>query len=381
VAHAGLAAAALVIADWTSPAPSIGASSARPAGLPPAGLQVRGARLVDGRSQPWILRGAQIAGLNVARPAPNERAAVAHLTARTFQVMHDGWHMNVLRLPVSDFLWRAHPSAYLATVARVVQTANAAGLVVIIDLHEDQRAGLSEHVNFRLPTPLAASFWRAVAARFRRNRNVVFDVYNEPSTGPPTSAHPGNRSADWTIWLKGGSVEGHRTVGMQQLVNVIRSVGARQVVVVEGLRVGQTLQGIGGHMVSGADIMYSVHPYFGNYSTSAAWDANFGFMATRVPLLAGEWGLVPNGYNIDDCLPVRPSRAPALIRSLLRYFEKRQISWIAFAFQVPKMIQSWTTYQPTTLDRPWACGERENKNVGMGAEVKAYLLHHPASGP
>jgi hypothetical protein len=97
------------------------------------------------------------------------------------------------------------------------------------------------------------------------------------------------------------------------------------------------------------------------------------------PVIAGEWGLIPNAYDVANCLAVKPSQATELIRGLLGYFREHRISWIAYAFQLPKMIQSWRTYAPTTLNHRWTRGDRRNGSVGMGAEVKRYVQTFPGA--
>jgi hypothetical protein len=322
--------------------------------------------------------------MNVAHPTRSDKEALARVNSRTFTVMHRDWHMTVARLALSDVVWQQDPTGYLATVSRLVQQANAAGLFVVLNLHEDNRAGIPpDNPAIHLPTPLASVFWRAVAATFQATPGVLFDVFNEPTVsvaearngkrGPVAKGPLGLNATDWQLWLRGGVVAGHTYVGMQDLVDAIRSAGAQQVVVVEGLQAAHSFAGMGTNTVNDPDVMYSVHPYFARYQTRSAWDAAFGFLANRYPLFAGEWGLIPNGYNTANCAHVQPAGAQTLVTDLLRYFQERRMSWSVFAFMAPKLIQNYQQYTPTTLSVPWRCGDRSNSKVGIGEIIKSYL--------
>jgi hypothetical protein len=70
---------------------------------------------------------------------------------------------------------------------------------------------------------------------------------------------------------------------------------------------------------------------------------------------------------------VQPEEAQVLVNDLLRYFEERRMSWSVFAFMVPKLIQNYQKYTPTTLSVPWRCGDRSNNKVGLGEIIKSYL--------
>src|SRR6185436_9003146 len=58
---------------------------------------------------------------------------------------------------------------------------NAAGLVVILDLHWSAADGDGPSGQRQMAdADHGPRFWRSVAARFRDRRRVMFDLYNEP---------------------------------------------------------------------------------------------------------------------------------------------------------------------------------------------------------
>jgi hypothetical protein len=90
------------------------------------------------------------------------------------------------------------------------------------------------------------SFWKSVAAEFRNNPAVAFELYNEPYMDGLASGE-----SAWTVLLRGGTLAyypatsnagRYRTVGtswniagMQAMLDAVRSTGATNVVLVCGL--------------------------------------------------------------------------------------------------------------------------------------------------
>jgi cellulase (glycosyl hydrolase family 5) len=228
-----------------------------------------------------------------------------------------------------------------------------------------------------------------VASAFLENPNVIFDVYNEPTTKNLAGGNLKNPGElDWTVWQRGGTVGTTPVIGMQALVDAIRSTGAKQIVAVDALRFSTTFRGIGNHLIHDRNLVYEIHPYFGVLTdggnlTREQWDANFGFLAKRFPVYAGEWGLFPSAhYETMAGRPIHPrlpsSQAAAEVETLLRYFDSRHMSWTAFAFGVSPqglMLANWDGFVPTSFARPWRY-EDLNPAVGMGEVVKRYLTRH-----
>jgi Cellulase (glycosyl hydrolase family 5). len=200
-----------------------------PTPSPHGALHVKGKSIVDDDSRAIILKGTQMSGLQAANLAPA-------MTATTFSTIRLRWNMNALRLPVSVLLGLRDP-AYLPRVATIVRQANQIGLVVILAASEDTGTDL--------PTPAMLEFWKQWAAAFKEDAMVIFDVFNQPrALHIPGHAQGTHSPSDWRFWRDGGIAKnGQRTVGMQQLVNVIRSAGASQVIAVMGFGDSPEFQG------------------------------------------------------------------------------------------------------------------------------------------
>lgn len=352
---------------------------------------VSGNHIVDGAGNTLILRGAHIdSSLEVVHPyvIPTQVLAGQHLTSATFDIMRNAWNMNAVRIGTSDYVWKANPSMYMATLQHVVADANQAGLYVILSLHEDLRGGAPNNEGgSRLPTDEALLYWHAVARTFKGNPMVLFDIYNEPhlqgKVGPTLT------DQDWYLWLHGGTIGSVTVHGMQELVDTIRQAGAQQVIIVEALQDWfQTMNknGTGSNFVQDPNIVYSAHLYFtSNVRGLQSWNAKFGDVSTtnnllaQFPMFVGEWAFSANAAQ-SRCAGLTVQQAIDLTNSFLYYMEQNGMSWAAYAFTLKQLFLDYDNYTPTQLtvgdgEPPWTCG-MPTPIAGDGAIVQQYLLSH-----
>src|SRR5579863_5923204 len=352
------------------------------AGLP----HTQGTQIVDANGHSLLLRGAQIeTSLNYKNRWDSGERPSNTLPPAVFTAMAQTWHMNTLRLPLSNWLYAADPTTYLAQVDTVVQRANSAGLYVVLDLHDDKQAGSPySSKSADLPKNEDMPFWKAISAHYKSNKMVMFDVYNEP------------KDPSWQIWLHGGGkIGGATVVGFQDLVNAIRSVGAYQIIVVEpgssGKTKGQSASGVdvaeeggwstvGSNTINDPNVIYSLHVYEGITATAQQEDAKWGPILGHYPLYYGEWAFLPNAGIAAHCqnLPTAPAQSSQVVQSFLNYMQARGASWTAWQFAPHFLVQDYSSFQPTTLNIAWTCGNTSLPNVGMGEVVKQFLQSHPS---
>jgi endoglucanase len=229
----------------------------------PGRFAVRGNRIVDARGRPFVLRGVQIPDF----PVPALRGGRFQLPEPQGRYVF-AWGANAIRLNLAQELWLADCPAqmggerttYRRAVDRHVQDATGRGLAVILALAhvEGGRATgcarpappqLKEMADERSP-----GFWRAVAARYRDEPLVLFDLFNEP------------RDLSDEVWHDGGLVTDrsgrtYRAVGMQALYDAVRSAGARNLVVVGGTRLASDLGVLLRRPLAGEGIVVGLHLY------------------------------------------------------------------------------------------------------------------------
>lgn len=285
----------------------------------PDGYWVDGATIRHANGSVKIFRG-------VSRPSLEWSPIGEHLSAVDFQRIAS-WNARVVRLPLNQDYWLAgaalHDPAYPSAVAQAVSWARAAGLDVILDLHWSDRGDLSNPTpgQQRMPDANSVTFWREVAARWKDDGRVIFELYNEPHDVP------------WTVWRDGGpSGDGFTAAGMQQLYDAVRSVGAENLVLVGGLDWGYDLSGVPAHRLRGYNIAYATHPYELPGKEPATWLAKWGFLTATDPVVLTELGSF-------DC-------STAYTAQLVDYAESVGASWVGWAWypggcSFPSMILDW----------------------------------------
>ena len=166
------------------------------------------------------------------------------------------------------------------------------------------------------------TFWQEVAARYKGDGRVFFELYNEPHDVPPD------------VWLSGGDV-GFTVVGMQQLYDAVRAAGADNLVIVGGLDYAFDLSHVQSYPVAGYNILYATHPYNTPERQPATWYGKFGYLADTNPVIATEFG---DGNG---------SCSPDWDTQIIAYADARKMSWTAWAWFVggcnfPSLITDWT---------------------------------------
>jgi endoglucanase len=167
-----------------------------------------------------------------------------------------------------------------------VRALNDAGLIAILDLHWNAPGSLlSDGQQVMADADHAPAFWTSVAASFKDNPGVIFDLYNEPT------------DISWACWRSGCETsERWRTAGMQSLIDAVRRTGANQPIIAAGINNGNDLSGWLSHplhdpiqqLVAGVHV-YNTGP--GDYcNTVACWDRTFVPVAKKVPVVTVEVG-------------------------------------------------------------------------------------------
>ncbi len=352
---------------------------APPVYLPKPPLRVDGNLLRDSDGQRFLLTGVNMPGLEAFTPAKADLDAQQAMMSFTFRVIQQRWNMNAVRLPVSPWIWKRDGQSYLDRIKAVAAAANQEGLVVILAALEDARSGAPDDPG--LPSAILPDFWKACAGAFRDAPLTIFSLYHEPSTRNIAGAVPTvHLASDWQVWLKGGALtQGRSAVGMQALVDAIRGVGATQIIAASSFHDTLDFQGFGPDAyLRDASVLYEVHPFYDHGVTDESRSANFGFVAAKFPVLAGEWGM-PFGQAGAACraIPASVDQATNLLYQTLAYFNLRDISWTAADFGPASLIQNFIDDSPTDLIGGWTCDGVVNPRIGMGRVILLWVTGDP----
>ena len=319
----------IVLLTWDLPA------GLAPEPVGPPLLKVDGKQLKTPEGKVVRLQGLNIPSL--------EWGQGEHLL-QSLGVAIDDWGVNVIRLPLSQDRWFGHGkekkdggAAYRKTVREFVGQAAGRRCYVILDLHWSNTGTWGENIGqHNMPDDKSAEFWGQLAAAFANHPAVLFDLYNEP------------HGVSWEVWRNGGKVvetdkkaptgkHEYETPGLQKLLDVCRSQGAKNIVVAGGLDWAYDLTGIvKGHALNDPtgngpiwayDTVQRQVTWTPDTATPGAWDvtvATFGtYRAFANPITGAPWkgaGLMAGEIQYVVTAPAPPSAAnlPAVSPNTLR---------------------------------------------------------------
>ncbi len=242
------------------------------------------------------------------------------------------WHANTVRIPLNEHCWlglhgldaRYAGPEYRKAIAQLVAELRGRGLYVVIDLHWSAPSdSLADHQLPMADADYAVDFWKSVASTFAGDAGVLFDVFNEPFLDAVLCTNGKGASIDSWDCLRDGcvvslpvagsaaggtaqsstSAETYRTAGTQALVDAIRSVGARNVILVPGLGYSSDLSRWLDHAPRDplGQIAASLHLYnFSGCTDDDCFSRRFDAIAAAVPLVAGEIGENDCGHAFVD---------------------------------------------------------------------------------
>ncbi|HEV2028878.1 MAG TPA: cellulase family glycosylhydrolase [Candidatus Dormibacteraeota bacterium] len=316
-----------------------------------SGLHVKGTSLVDGSGKPVVLHGVNISGTEFACAQGGDSGNVGWSifggqpedTPGTIAAMQK-WHVNVVRVPLNEDCWLGlngiNPAyggaAYRATIINFVQHLSSSGMYVIVDLHWNapgNAVALSQQ-----PMPdldHSPAFWNSVARQFASELNVVFDLYNEPFLYG--SYFESGRQDAWSCWLSGCALNQYlsggqpytkaqhwQAAGMQQLIDAVRSTGASNVVIANGLNWANDDSGWLAHRPHDptGNLAAGWHEYGGEQCAAiACWAQTIAPIAQTVPVVVGETG----DHTGSDC-------TLANLPTFLPWVDSHGISYLAWTF-------------------------------------------------
>jgi hypothetical protein len=303
-------------------------------------LRVKGRLLLDANDKEVWLQGVNVVSLEFRLHGEHVNDAI--------RVAIEDWKANAIRLPVKDSYWFGKEkgqadggAAYRKLVDEAVEQVISRGAYLILDLHRFG-AVRAEHVEF----------WKDAATHFKNHPGILFDIFNE------------THSTSWEVWRNGGWVDerkhkadedaflaaseqekakqGFESPGMQKLVEAVRSVGAKNVIIAGGLDWAYDLSGIvNGYALndpSGNGIMYSTHIY--NWKRD--WAGKVMGAAALYPIFVGEVGADVNKMSF---IPAELQEDPyTWVPDMLGLIQKERFHWTGWSFHprtTPVMISNW----------------------------------------
>ncbi len=302
------------------------AAQVEPRATKPLPLKVVGTQLQNSAGAPVRLRGVNTASMEWTSDGEG------HILETVMIALRD-WHANVIRLPLSQDRWFGKAPEqtdkgkyYRILVRQVVDAVSMAGGYIVLDLHWSNAGDWGKNIGQHfMPDENSLSFWVDVAEAYKNHPAVLFGLYNEP------------HNVGWDIWQKGGQVteratqktpvRTYKAVGMQPLLEAVRSTGASNVVIVGGLDWAYDYSGIlAGRQLADPDgngVLYDNHAYPNKGDTVERWIAKMETAAKVLPVFVGEFGPEPRkGLGAEKDEP--------WVRHVLQALKDHDWNWAAW---------------------------------------------------
>jgi hypothetical protein len=339
------------------------------------GVSVSGNQLVDQNGGTVQLRGVNRSGTQYGcaegwgiSDGPIDDASIAAMAT---------WHINSVRVNGNEDCWLGINGVsptygganYRAALVAFVNRINAHGMYVIFDLHhsapgstlavDQQPMADRDHSN---------AYWASVAATFKDNPAVMFDLYNEPY---PDSNR--NTPAAWTCVRDGGTCPGvpFTAAGSQEMLNAVRGAGASNVVLVGGPQYAGDVDQWTAYKPTDplGQLAASIHIYFNTASDPewapcdylSCWNATMAPLAATTPIVIGEFGEHDCSYGLLGGTSLSPQQ-PAL----LDWADQHGISYLA-----------WAWFTGNCAAEPGLISDYSGAPTAFGAGVRSHYLTFP----
>ncbi|MFA6736794.1 MAG: cellulase family glycosylhydrolase [Saccharofermentanales bacterium] len=272
------------------------------------------------------------------------------------------WESNVIRLAVKPALWfDANQQArdnYRGMVDEIIEIVAQEGKYLLLDNHSFYQPGTPD-----------LQFWQDAAARYKDRTNVIFGLFNEPTS-----------VSSWAQWANGGGEvtvntdEGQiviQAVGHQQILDAIRETGAKNVVTISGRDWGYDLRFALDEAYriednGGNGIIYEIHPY---PERTRDYPVDIGHIALEYPIVVGELGPT---YGKDVSHNMRNESDQAYMADVLKMMEDYEVNLTAWA------LGAWPHLIDTGTKKPTKYGELILDFIKTNQAHKSVTLYEDA---
>lgn len=190
-------------------------------------LSVEGTKIVDKNKQEFQLKGVSTHSIAIYSQYINEE---------TFKEMRDNWNINVIRIAMYSNPNDGYTKELHSKVKEAVNYATDLGLYVIIDWHILQDNNPNTYKNE------AISFFEEMANEFKNNKNVLYEICNEP-----------NGDVTWDKDIKPYA---------EEVISKIRAIDTNAIIIVGTPKWSQDVDIVANNPITDYEnIMYTLHFY------------------------------------------------------------------------------------------------------------------------
>lgn len=288
-------------------------------------------------NQPIMLAG-------VAVGDPQARRTIYRRETSDYATIKNDWRANLARLSVFPGQYRDNEKKYKETLEEEIAAARGQGLFVIVDWHaigfpngwykdRDQDDGITNFYSYDSNFNTAREFWKYLAVKYRHDRGVMFEIWNEPAD---------QKAIAWR------EIKPY----LQQLVDIIRANGAENIIIAPGVWWTYDLRNIKSQPLRGDNIAYAWHAYPPS-DKYLSWSTAMDNLFKAYPIFVTEWGF---GAKPGDKYYSPPDEYP---ENFKKYLLGNGLHFTAWSWHNP--------WDPRMLERDWVT------LTGYGKFVKQLL--------
>ncbi|MGQ0700043.1 MAG: cellulase family glycosylhydrolase [Panacagrimonas sp.] len=260
------------------------------------------------------------------------------------------WNINAVRVPLNESCWLGINSTsrfigkpYRDAIVAWVNLITSNNLIAIVDLHWSAAGTTPASGQDPMPNvDHSIDFWRQVANTFKGNSSVIFDLYNEPKTTGTNDqkwrcVRDGRSACAGLLFDMGpgpttGQAMNYTAVGIQELVDTVRTTGAANVLMAPGIDHSGKIADWANYKPQDPlnNLAVSWHNY--NFGSScpgeACWNFNLGNTWLSAPVILGEFG-------IDRC------DGGAYNKAFMNYMQGKKQGYMAWVWQPVNACGGW----------------------------------------
>ncbi|HEX2585350.1 MAG TPA: glycoside hydrolase family 5 protein, partial [Steroidobacteraceae bacterium] len=234
-------------------------------------LSVRGSQIVDAQGKPLSLAGPSLFWSNTGWEGNEGR----YYNAEVVAYVQKNWNAGIIRVAIGGTSPGGYielPDENMQRAERVIEAAIAQGMYVIVDWHSHEAETHPE---------LAIKFFEAIATKYGKSPNIIYEIYNEPLG-----------KTDWSTLVKPYA---------EKVIPKIRAIDPDNLIVVGTQTWSQDVDKAAKDPVKGfKNIAYTLHFYAGTHKEPLRKKAEYA-MKHGIALMVTEWGGVnANGDGAVD---------------------------------------------------------------------------------
>ncbi len=209
-----------------------------------------------------------------------------------------------------------YSASYIAELKTDLELIRSKGFNLIVSMQSESPSGIDQT---GMPTAATQRSWKSILPFLKDDTGIMLEVFNEPQEGA-VAGYTGS-TLNWTYWSQ----------AHQPLINAIRSMGAKNVLIVDGLYAATSFKGAPSLNDPAGQLAYGIHPYpSSDNANTTDLETNFGNYAKTHPMIATEFNA--RSTVARQCFN---GTTPTVAANLLTWLASKNMGKVGWALDYP----------------------------------------------